>query len=126
MSESLQNETLPQPKEALERLLAEIEANGLMNLIELDAYFGHVTLPFEKEIDVLSSTYGEAFSFFTDLLNELREEMEIHFETTEMYEDEEFEQFEEDCRIIKARYTDMFKEGGLDKLRALAQNAPSA
>ncbi|BDY11844.1 hypothetical protein [Hydrogenimonas cancrithermarum] len=54
-------------------------------------------------------------------MDDLQEEIEIHFETTEMYEDEEFDQFVEDIRIIKARYSEDFRKDLLPKMEALVE-----
>ncbi len=93
---------------ALDTLVKEIEKNGFENMIDLDPYFGETSLPFKEHTDLLASKYPEEFSFFKDFMDDLQEEIELHFEVTEMYEDEEFDQFVEDLRIIKRRYTEIF------------------
>ncbi|WP_201353220.1 hypothetical protein [Hydrogenimonas urashimensis] len=93
---------------ALERLLGELDENGLMGMIDLDPYFGETSLPLKEETDLLAEKYPEDFAFFKNLMDDLQEEIEIHFEVTDLYEDEEFEQFEEDVRIIKSHYTESF------------------
>ncbi|WP_457597492.1 hypothetical protein [Hydrogenimonas sp.] len=109
------------PAEAAEKVLEETRAHGFMRLIDLDPYFGTFEMPMEKEIALLAETYPEDFAFFKTLMDDLKEEMEIHFETTEMYEDEEFDAFEEDCRLIKERYSQMLKEEHLPRLEAFVR-----
>ena len=92
--------------QALDTLLKELGEKGMMEMIDLDPYFGEVSLPLKAQTDLLTERYPEEFGFFKTLMEDLQEEMEIHFEVTEMYEDEEFDQFVEDTRIIKARYSD--------------------
>jgi hypothetical protein len=97
------------PVLALDTLLKEIERNGLMEMIDLDPYFGETSLPLKEQTDLLAERFPEEFAFFKTLMEDLQEEIEIHFEVTEMYEDEEFDQFVEDMRIIKARYSDLLR-----------------
>ncbi len=106
--------------EAFEALLKEIENNGLVKMVELDPYFGEVTTPFAPQCELLMSQYPEAFAFFDALLKEMREEMEIFFETTELYDDEEFEQFEKDIREIKERFTQFLREEHGENMENLA------
>jgi len=89
-------------------------------MIDLDPYFGTVEIPLQNEIELLASTYPEDFAFFKTFLDDLQEEIEIHFEVTDLYEDEEFDQFVEDCRVIKDRYSRNFEEKHLKTLRAFA------
>ncbi|NPA30032.1 MAG: hypothetical protein GXO33_07615 [Epsilonproteobacteria bacterium] len=126
MGEEQKEKALPQPAEAVEKLLQEVQANGFMNMIDLDPYFGTVEIPLEREMEALEQSHPEAFAFFKSVMDELREEMEIHFETTEMYEDEEFDQFVEDCRIIKARFTDEFAKEAVERLKSLSQTISQA
>ncbi|WP_456450191.1 hypothetical protein [Hydrogenimonas sp.] len=117
-TETEKNETTMAPKEAAEKLLAEVQSHGFMRMIDLDPYFGTVEIPLQKEIEVLAETHPEAFAFFKAFMDDLQEEIEIHFEVTEMYEDEEFDQFVEDCRIIKERYSRDFAERLMPELEA--------
>jgi hypothetical protein len=80
-----------------------------------------VEIPLQAQIGVLAEAYPEEFAFFKTFLDDLREEMEIHFEVTEMYEDEEFDQFVEDCRIIKDRYTKDFAQRLMPELEAFVE-----
>ena len=109
------------PVTALDTLLKEIERNGLMEIIDLDPYFGHTLLPLQEQTDLLAERYPEEFAFFKKLLEELQEEIEIHFEVTDLYEDEEFEQFVEDVRTIKSHYTDLFREEHRDAMRRFVE-----
>ncbi|WP_456382085.1 hypothetical protein [Hydrogenimonas sp.] len=109
------------PVSALNTLLQEIGKKGLMEMIDLDPYFGEVSLPLKEQTDLLTERYPEEFAFFKTLMEDLQEEIEIHFEVTEMYEDEEFDQFVEDTRIIKARYSEDFRREHLPKMKALVQ-----
>ena len=104
---------------ALDRLIDELRRDGLRNILDLDPYFGTVEVPLQKEIDTLRSSLGEDFAFFDEVLADLREEIEIHFEVTEMYEDEEFDQFVEDCRTIKERFTQEHAQKLLERLQNL-------
>ncbi len=106
---------------ALLRIVEELEKEGFQNIIDLDAYFGNVSIPLEEDFNRLNENHPEEAAFLSDLLKELREEMEILFETTEMYEDEEFDQFVEDCRIMKNRYTELLRSEHLPALEKLAQ-----
>ena len=106
---------------ALLRIVEELEKEGFQNIIDLDAYFGNVSIPLEEDFARLRENHPQEAAFLSDLLKELREEMEILFETTEMYEDEEFDQFVEDCRIMKERYTRMLRSEHLPALQKLAQ-----
>ena len=117
-TETEKNESAIAPKEAAQKLLAEIKSRGFMEMIDLDPYFGTVEIPLQKEIELLAETHPEEFAFFKTFLDDLREEIEIHFEVTEMYEDEEFDQFVEDCRIIKERYSRDFAERLMPELEA--------
>ena len=119
-TQKVETETID-PAQAARTLLDEIEANGFMKMIDLDPYFGTVEIPLEKEIGVLSETYPEDFAFFKAFLDDIREEMELHFEVTDLYEDEEFDQFVEDCRIIRERYTRDFAEKHLETLRSFVK-----
>jgi hypothetical protein len=124
-NEALRENANVSPKEAAETLLEEIRANGFMKMIDLDPYFGNVEIPLQAQIDVLAETHPEAFAFFKTFMDDLREEMEIHFEVTEMYEDEEFDQFVEDCRVIKERYTQDFAERLMPELENFVNNVVS-
>jgi len=93
---------------ALDSILKEIDKNGFMQMIDLDPYFGETSLPYKEQTDLLAERYPEEFAFFKDFIDDLQEEIELHFEVTEMYEDEEFDQFVEDLEIIKRRYTETF------------------
>ncbi len=104
------------PFVALDSLLKEIEKNGFMKMIDLDPYFGETSLPFKEHTDLLAQKYPEEFSFFKEFMDDLQEEIELHFEVTEMYEDEEFDQFVEDMQVIKRRYSEMFKESYQEKM----------
>jgi hypothetical protein len=116
----------PTPQEAIEKIVAEVQANGMMKMIDLDPYFGTVDIPLQAEIEALVESHGEAFAFFKAFMDDLQEEIEIHFETTEMYEDEDFDQFVEDCRIIKARYTEDLNARILPELLNFAKTVKSA
>ena len=105
---------------ALLRIVEELENEGFQNIIDLDAYFGNVSIPLEEDFTRLQQNHPDEAAFLSDLLKELREEMEILFETTEMYEDEEFDQFVEDCKIMKERYTQMLRSEHLPALQKLA------
>ena len=109
------------PVSALDTLLKEIGKKGLMEMIDLDPYFGEVSLPLKEQTDLLAERYPEEFAFFKTLMEDLQEEIEIHFEVTEMYEDEEFDQFVEDTRIIKARYSDMLASEHREAMSRLVQ-----
>ncbi|BDY11846.1 hypothetical protein [Hydrogenimonas cancrithermarum] len=104
------------PLVALDAILKEIEKNGFMQIIDLDPYFGEVSLPLKEQADLLIRRYPEAFSFFEAFMKDLQEEIELFFEVTEMYEDEEFDQFVEDMRIIKARYGEIFENEYKEKM----------
>ncbi|WP_456403496.1 hypothetical protein [Hydrogenimonas sp.] len=104
------------PFVALDALLKEIEKNGFMQMIDLDPYFGETSLPFKEQTDLLAETYPEAFAFFKAFIDDLQEEIELHFEVSEMYEDEEFDQFVEDMKVIKRRYTEMFENDYREKM----------
>ena len=104
------------PFVALDTLLKEIEKNGFMKIIDLDPYFGETSLPLKEHTDLLWQKYPEEFSFFKELMDDLQEEIELHFEVTEMYEDEEFDQFVEDMQVIKNRYGEMFKNSYQEKM----------
>ncbi|WP_456322979.1 hypothetical protein [Hydrogenimonas sp.] len=106
--------------EALNTILEEIEKNGMSQMVNLDPYFGEISTPLAPQCELLMSDRPEEFAFFDELLKNLTEEIEIFFETTEMYEDEEFEQFEEDIREIKDRYTRLLKEEHMDNMENLA------
>ncbi len=93
---------------ALDSILKEIDKNGFMQMIDLDPYFGETSLPFKDQTDLLAKAYPEEFAFFKEFIDDLQEEIELHFELTEMYEDEEFDQFVDDMKIIKSRYTETF------------------
>lgn len=109
------------PVSALDTLLKEIGEKGLMEMIDLDPYFGEVSLPLKEQTDLLAERYPEEFAFFKTLMEDLQEEIEIHFEVTEMYEDEEFDQFVEDTRIIKARYSDLLASEHRDAMSRLVR-----
>jgi len=109
------------PIVALDTLLKEIENNSLMEMIDLDPYFGETSLPLKEHTDLLAERYPDDFAFFKALMDDLQEEIEIHFEVTEMYEDEEFDQFVEDLRIIKARYSDLFRGEHVDAMKQFVQ-----
>jgi hypothetical protein len=109
------------PVSALDTLLKEIGEKGLMEMIDLDPYFGEVSLPLKEQTDLLAERYPEEFAFFKTLMEDLQEEIEIHFEVTEMYEDEEFDQFVEDTRIIKARYSDTLASEHREAMSRLVQ-----
>ena len=111
---------------ALLRIVEELEKEGFQNIIDLDAYFGNVSIPLEEDFNRLNENHPEEAAFLSDLLKELREEMEILFETTEMYEDEEFDQFVEDCRIMKNRYTELLRSEHLPALQKLAEKVLTA
>ncbi len=104
------------PFVALDTLLKEIEKNGFMQMIDLDPYFGETSLPYKEQTDLLAQTYPEEFAFFKEFIDDLQEEIELHFEVTEMYEDEEFDQFVEDMNVIKRRYTEMFDDEYREKM----------
>ncbi len=106
---------------ALDTLLEEIENSGFMNMIDLDPYFGETSLPFSEQTELLAQKYPEEFAFFKEFMDELQEEIELHFEMTEMYEDEEFDQFVEDMRIIKSRYSEMFEKSYREKMREFVE-----
>lgn len=103
---------------AVDTIVNEIEKNGFMNMIDLDPYFGDTSLPFKEHTDLLSQKYPQEFSFFKEFMDDLQEEIELHFEVTEMYEDEEFDQFVEDMQIIKRRYSEIFDKEYREKMRA--------
>ena len=105
---------------AFERLLTEIETNGMMKMIDLDAYFGEISIPLEEEMERLLAAYPEDFAFFDTLMRDLTEEMQIHFETMDLYEDEEFAQFEEDVAVIKNRYGETLKSEYPKRMETLA------
>ncbi|BBG65811.1 hypothetical protein NNO_1108 [Hydrogenimonas sp.] len=118
------------PFVALDAILKEIEKNGFMQMIDLDPYFGNTSLPYKEQTELLLQKYPEEFAFFKEFMDDLQEEIELHFELTEMYEDEEFDQFVEDMRIIKKRYTEMFNEEGFkekmyDFTKLVLDNLPS-
>ena len=102
------NDDSVKPFLALDSILKEIDKNGFMQMIDLDPYFGETSLPFKDQTDLLAKTYPEEFAFFKEFIDDLQEEIELHFELTEMYEDEEFDQFVDDMKIIKSRYTEAF------------------
>jgi hypothetical protein len=109
-------DTTLQPIIAIDTILKEIEQNGFMKIIDLDPYFGEVSLPLKEHTDLLEKKFPEAFSFFKAFMDDLQEEIELYFEVTEMYEDEEFEQFVEDMNLIKARYGDLFSKEYQEKM----------
>ncbi len=117
----LQKDEKNEALEAFEMILEEIENNGLAKMVELDPYFGEVTTPFAPQCELLMSQYPETFAFFDALLKEMREEMEIFFETTELYDDEEYEQFDEDIREIKERFTQLLKKEHAENMENLAR-----
>ena len=121
-----ETQTAPSPAEAARKLLEEIKSHGFARMIDLDPYFGTVEIPLEAEVKALAQAHPEAFAFFKEYLDDLREEIEIHFETTEMYEDEEFDQFVEDCRIIKERYTEEFAGEKLAQLEKFVEEITQA
>ncbi len=102
------NDDSVKPFLALDSILKEIDKNGFMQMIDLDPYFGETSLPFKDQTDLLAESYPEEFAFFKEFIDDLQEEIELHFELTEMYEDEEFDQFVDDMKIIKSRYTEAF------------------
>ncbi|WP_353662602.1 hypothetical protein [Hydrogenimonas sp. SS33] len=110
---------------ALDRLLRDIEDNGLSNIMHLDPYFGEISMPLEGELALLQERYGEDFAFFTTLLKELQEEIESHFEITDLYEDEEFEQCAEDIEAIKAEYTALFQKEHAAAMEAFTEKVLS-
>ena len=105
---------------AFDAIANEIKKNGLMEMIDLDPYFGEILLPFKKHTDLLEKNFPKEFSFFKAFMKDLQEEIELYFEMTEMYEDEEFEQFIEDVKIIKARYSETFKKDYKEKMNSFA------
>ncbi len=115
------NDESVKPFIALDSILKEIDKNGFMQMIDLDPYFGETSLPYKDQTDMLAKRYPGEFAFFKDLLDDLQEEIELHFEVTEMYEDEEFDQFVEDMKIIKRRYTEMFNREYREKMYDLTK-----
>ena len=114
-AENPENETF-RPILALDAILKEIEKNGFMQIIDLDPYFGEFSFPLKEQTDLLIQRYPETFSFFEAFIKDLQEEIELFFEVTEMYEDEEFDQFVEDMKIIKTRYGEMFENEYKEKM----------
>ena len=111
----------PTPAGDLLRIVETLEKEGLQQMIDLDPYFGEVSVPLQEEMDRLAESHPEAFEFFRNLMADLREEMEIHFETMEMYEDEEFDQFVEDCRIMKERFGEELARNRMEDLHRLIE-----
>jgi len=107
---------------AIDAILKEIEQNGFMKMIDLDPYFGEVSLPLKEHTDLLEERFPEAFSFFKAFMDDLQEEIELYFEVTEMYEDEEFEQFVEDMNLIKARYGELFFKEYQEKMTTFVKD----
>lgn len=105
---------------AFNTILKEIDKNGFMEIIDLDPYFGETLLPLKEHTDLLEKNFPEEFSFFKAFMEDLQEEIELYFEVTEMYEDEEFDQFVEDIKTIKARYSEIFKKDYKDKMNSFA------
>jgi len=105
---------------AFDTIVQEIEKNGFMEIIDLDPYFGDTILPLKEHTDLLEKNFPEEFSFFKTFIEDLQEEIELYFEVTEMYEDEEFDQFVEDIKTIKARYSEIFKKDYLEKMNSFA------
>ncbi len=115
----------PTPAQDLLRIVETLENEGLQPMIDLDPYFGEVSVPLQEEMDRLAESHPEAFEFFRNLFAELREEMEIHFETMDLYEDEEFDQFVDDCRIIKERYSEELAKNHIQELNRLIESVLS-
>ena len=107
---------------AFDTIVKEIEKNGFMEIIDLDPYFGDTLLPLKEHTDILEKNFPEEFSFFKAFIEDLQEEIELYFEVTEMYEDEEFDQFVEDIKTIKARYSEIFKKDYKDKMNSFAMH----
>ena len=105
---------------AFDTIAREIEKNGFMEIIDLDPYFGDTLLPLKEHMDLLYKNFPEEFSFFKVFMEDLQEEIELYFEVTEMYEDEEFDQFIEDIKTIKARYSEIFKKDYKEKMNSFA------
>jgi len=103
---------------SLDTVVKEIEKNGFMKIIDLDPYFGDTLLPLKEHTDILEKNFPEEFSFFKAFMQDLQEEIELYFEVTEMYEDEEFDQFVEDIKTIKARYSEIFKRDYKEKMNS--------
>jgi len=55
-------------------------------------------------------------------MDDLQEEIELYFEVTELYEDEEFEQFIEDMNLIKARYGELFYKEYQEKMTTFVKH----
>jgi hypothetical protein len=107
---------------AFDTLVKEIEKNGFMEIIDLDPYFGETLLPLKEHTDLLEKNFTEEFSFFKAFMEDLQEEIELYFEVTEMYEDEEFDQFVEDIKVIKARYSEIFAKEYKEKMNSFAMH----
>ncbi|SFP14400.1 hypothetical protein [Hydrogenimonas thermophila] len=107
---------------AFDTIVKEIEKNGFMEIIDLDPYFGDTLLPLKEHTDLLEKNFPEEFSFFKAFMEDLQEEIELYFEVTEMYEDEEFDQFVEDIKTIKSRYSEIFKKDYKEKMNSFAMH----
>ncbi len=93
---------------ALKKLLERLEESGLSEMVDLDIYFGDMSEPLAKETAILENEFGASFTFFVKTIEGMREEIQMHFETTEVYEDEEFAQLEEDIAMIKKEAQERF------------------
>ena len=113
------------PAHAMKKLVETLQKDGLQSMIDLDPYFGDVTMPLAAECEALSEALQDDFKFFQDLMEELREDMEAHFEITELYEDEEFDQFVEDCKILKSDYTKELETSHKDNLHKAIEKVVS-
>jgi len=107
---------------AFDTIVKEIEKNGFMEIIDLDPYFGDTLLSLKEHTCILEKNFPEEFSFFKAFMEDLQEEIELYFEVTEMYEDEEFDQFVEDIKTIKSRYSEIFKKDYKDKMNSFAMH----